>query len=257
MQINSPRFSPWLPNLKPKSSAKLRLFCLPYAGGNASIFHDWAAHLPETVDLCPIQLPGRGARINETSFRHLANLITAIVKEIKPYLGIPFVFFGHSLGALIAFEISHKLRLEHLPVPAHLVVSGCAAPNQEIKRRSLSSLPKLTLIEELARLNGTPKELLRNDEIMELMLPSLRADFSLYESYCYQRRSLLECPVTAFGGIRDQEVNLQQLDSWRNETRSRFLLYRLPGNHFFLHGKEADLIALMLQQLNSIIYKAA
>lgn len=257
MQIHNTSFSPWLPNLKPDSKAKLRLFCIPYAGGSTSIFRTWATHLPETIELCPIQLPGRGTRINEVPFKYLPNLIDAIVRAITPYLDTPFVFFGHSLGGLIAFEICHQLRIERSPLPKHLIISGCAAPNLRIKRSTLSTLPKLAFIDELSLLNGTPKELLINDEMMDLMLPTLRADFSLYESYSYKQRALLECPLTVFGGINDQAINLQQLDAWRDETQNDFSIYQLPGDHFFLHTKEAELLTLILQQLSPLSYKAA
>ncbi len=257
MQSHNASLSPWLPNLNLDSKIKLRFFCIPYAGGSTSIFRNWAAHLPEKIDLCPIQLPGRGARINETPFKNFPNLIDAIVKAITPYLDTPFVFFGHSLGGLIAFEICHQLRLERLSLPIHLIISGCTAPNLRIERRTLSTLPKFAFLNELSRLNGTPKELLKNDELMELMLPSLRADFALYESYRYKQRDLLECPITVFGGDNDQEVSLQQLNAWQDETQNSFSIYQLTGDHFFLHHKDNELLTLILQQLSSLSYKAA
>lgn len=237
---------------------KLRLFCLPYAGGSASIFQTWAKHFPEAIDICPIQLPGRGMRIHETPIHHFPSLIKTIVQESRPYLNVPFAFFGHSLGGLIAFEISHQLYKECLPLPLHLLVSGCASPTRQNKRRVLSTLPEHEFIDELRRLNGTPEGILNNHELMALLLPVLRADFSLLESYRYQPHpQLLRCPITAFGGLEDQDIELEQLRPWEDETYSRFVLHVLPGDHFFLHQSETELLTLLKQQLHPFIHKAA
>lgn len=132
------RVSPWFPSMRTELSAepKLRLFCLPYAGGSASVFQTWAKHLPEAIDICPIQLPGRGRRIHETPIHHFPSLIKTIVQEITPYLNGPFAFFGHSLGGLIAFEISHQLYKEHLPLPLHLLVSGRPASRLRMHQKA-------------------------------------------------------------------------------------------------------------------------
>jgi len=248
----------WLPKVRVSPSIRLRLFCLPYAGGSAAIFQNWFGFFLETIDICPIQLPGRGMRMHESPIEELSSLVKAIVREISPYLEVPFAFFGHSLGGLIGFEVSHRLAKEHLPIPAHLFTSGCAAPSRQKCRRRLSSLPESALIEELRKLNGTPQAVLENNELMALVLPALRTDFSLFESYCYQQHPrLLGCPITVFGGSEDTEVDLGQLASWKDETHGRFTLHLLPGDHFFLHSAETELLTLMAQQIRSFTCKAA
>jgi len=213
---------------------------------------------PETVDIYPVQLPGRGTRLDERPIHHFPTLIKAIVKEITPCLDIPFAFFGHSLGGLVAFEISRQLCEQHLPLPLHLFISGCASPTGQNSRRVLSTLPEHALIDELRRLNGTPEEILQNRELMVIMLPIIRADFSLFESYHYRfHLPLLECPVTVFGGSEDPDIALEQLITWKDETHGTFALYLLSGDHFFLHSAEAELLALIARQLHPFIRKVA
>lgn len=249
--------SPWFPGACHRSTARLRLFCLPYAGGSASIFRTWAAHLPETVDVCPVQLPGRGARLQEAPFEQFSSLVGAVATAIAPYLDMPFAFFGHSLGGLVAFEIIHRIRVEHLRLPVHLIVSGCTAPRLGIRRRVLSTQPEQELVKELRYLNGTPSTLLENGEFLALTLPSLRADFALYESYRYTPRAPLECPITGFGGMQDREADRQQLEPWGEETRSEFSLHLLRGDHFFLHSAETTLLALITRHLYPLVRRVA
>lgn len=246
----------WFPDLHRRFKAKLRLFCFPYAGSGVAVFHNWAIHFPESIAVCPIQLPGRGARFLEPPIEQFPFLVKTIIDVIKPYLGTPFVFFGHSLGSLFAFEIAHQLRLEHLPSPVHFIASGCAAPSM-IKQRALSKLSDQELINELRLLNGTSNEILENEEFMALALPGLRADFALYESYNYKPRKPLEYPFTVFGGTEDHGIDREQLESWSQETRNLFSLHQLPGDHFFLHSEEGMLLKLIMQELDPLINKIA
>ncbi len=246
-------FSAWFPTLSYRSKSTLRLFCLPYAGGSAMLFRTWTKYLPQEIEVCPIQLPGRGGRILEPSIKQFPSLINEISKAIIPYLDRCFVFFGHSLGSLIAFEVAHQLRYEHVMQPAHLIFSGCAAPCSITQKKTLSTLSDEEIIHELRQLNGTPNELLANKELMTLSLPSVRADFALYESYNHCVRKPFQCPVTVFGGAEDREVDLHQLESWNQETSGPFALYRLPGDHFFLHSEEQRLLKLILQRLNPLL----
>ncbi len=244
----------WFPTVRCSSSTKLRLFCFPYAGGGAVVFSTWGKYFPESVQICPIQLPGRSVRYLESPIAQFSFLVKAIVKAIGSFLDKPFAFFGHSLGGLVAFEITHQLRSNYSIQPTHLIVSGCTAPRCKTERKVLSKLPDRELIRELFQLNGTPRELLENEELMALLLPSLRADFALYESYQYRHRVPLGCPLTVLGGAEDRGVDWRQLELWGVETEGMFSLHQFPGDHFFLHSEEHAVLMLILNKLKFPIY---
>jgi len=235
----------WITCPSPKPQASLRLFCFPYAGGGALSFRSWGAHLP-AVEVCPIELPGRGMRLKEAPFTRLVPLAEAVVEALLPYLDKPFAFFGHSMGALISFEVARRLRRNQTRNPVQLFVSGHRAPRWPDPDPPIHILPEAEFLGELRRLNGTPEAVLANHELMQLLLPVLRADFAVLETYCYEPTSPLECPIAAFGGLHDPDVTCEMLEAWRQETRSDFSLQMLPGDHFFLHTAQS----LLWQALN-------
>jgi medium-chain acyl-[acyl-carrier-protein] hydrolase len=239
----------WLPWFRPKPGAKVRLFCFPYAGGGASVYRAWGDCLPGPVDVCAVQLPGRETRFREHPFARLPLLVEALAGALRPHLDRPFAFFGHSLGALVAFELSRRLQRDHGPRPVRLFVSGCGAPQTRVPGRAIHALPPAEFREELRRLNGTPADLLDNDELMDLMLPTLRADFGLCETYAYVAGPPLACPVTALGGLGDDAVSRQELDAWREQTTGPFRVRMLPGDHFFLHSARPLLTQALAQEL--------
>src|SRR5215510_9124924 len=208
----------WLSCPKPNSQAKLKLFCFPYAGGNSQTYRAWPFKLPETVEVHMVNLPGRGTRLREAPITRLAPLVDEVAEAIRPELDKPFAFFGHSMGALIAFELVHQLRKQNHVNPAHLIVSGRGAPHMPKTEPQTHDLPEKEFIEELRRLNGTPTETLEHPELMQLMLPILRADFAICETYTYEDRPLLDCPITALGGLDDSDVTREELAAWRERT---------------------------------------
>lgn len=177
--------SSWLTCSSPNHQAILRLLCFPYAGGGANIFRTWQDNLPTTVEVCPVQLPGRERRLLEPPFTDLRFLVEAAARALLLYLDRPFAFFGHSMGATISFELARHLRQEKNVKPVHLFVSGRRAPQLPERHASTYDLPGAEFLEELRRLKGTPKEVLEHPELMELMLPLLRADFELIQTYQY------------------------------------------------------------------------
>jgi medium-chain acyl-[acyl-carrier-protein] hydrolase len=245
----------WVDSYKPNTEASLRLFCFPYAGGSALIYRKWADQLPSNVEVCPVQLPGRGARLREAPFTNLVPLVERAAVELAPLLDKPFVFFGHSMGAMISFELARRLRSDHRVEPAHLFVSGRRAPRIPIEDAITYNLPAPEFIEELKRLNGTPREVLEHPELMQLMMPILRADFEISQTYRYQASSPLTCPITAIGGIQDDEVPREYLQAWRDETASSFKLRMLPGDHFFLQTSESLLLGILSRELQDITNK--
>jgi medium-chain acyl-[acyl-carrier-protein] hydrolase len=239
----------WLPFVRPRPGAEVRLFCFPYAGGGASAFRGWAERLPGLVEACPVQLPGRETRFREPAFTRLTALVEALAGALAPRLDRPFAFFGHSLGALVAFELSRRLRRERGVRPTRLFLSGCGAPQTRAPAPAIHALPAEEFREELRRLNGTPAAVLENDELLGLVLPTLRADFSLWETYAYLPGPPLACPITALGGLGDDAVGRRDLDAWREQTTGAFRLRMLPGDHFFLHSAQPLVAQAVAQEL--------
>ena len=229
----------WLLFPMPNPAAALRLFCFHYAGGVAQVFYDWPGRLPPSVEVVAIQLPGRGQRFYEPHIRRLVPLSRVIAQELLPYLDKPFVFFGHSLGALLCFETARSLRRENRRQPAHLFVSATEAPHRRVIDESLSDLPKSELVKKLREFNGTPVEVLQSDELMDMMLPTIRADFELSESYEYHPESPLECPITIYGGIDDYEVDAERLAAWSEMSVGACEIRMIPGDHFYIDSSRA------------------
>jgi medium-chain acyl-[acyl-carrier-protein] hydrolase len=239
----------WVTCLRSNAQVRLRLFCFPYAGGAASIFRAWPDALPPSIQVCPIQLPGRENRLREPVYTRLEPLVQALTPALQPYLDMPYAFFGHSLGALIAFEIIRIFIRQNSPGPIHLFVSGHTAPQVPDKDPPIHQLSKPEFIKVLGRLNGTPKEVLQNAELMELLIPLLYADFTINETYVYAAGEPLDCPISAFGGLQDDQVNRYDIAAWRDQTRGAFTLRMLPGDHFFLHSARSLLLRTIAQDL--------
>lgn len=226
----------WLAYREVNPRARLRLFCFPYAGGGASAYRGWAAALPADVEVCPVQLPGRESRLREPAFDRPEPLVAALADALQPHIDLPFAFFGHSMGALLSFEITRELRRRGGPLPLHLFLSGRRAPQVAAREEDIHDLPEAEFVAKLRELNGTPEEVLQHSELMRLLVPVLRADFAVNETYVYRPGEPLDMGVSAFGGLGDAEVTRDDLAGWREQTRGAFRLRMLPGDHFFLHS---------------------
>lgn len=237
--VNDKSSNRWVLFPRPNPAAALRLFCFHYAGGSAQGFHNWPAHLPATVEMGAIQLPGRGRRLDESHIKGMLPLSRIIAYELLQYLNKPFVFFGHSLGALLCFETARSLRRENRRQPAGLFVSATEAPHRRSPKESLSDLPKNALVKKLREFDGTPVEALENDELLDLMLPTIRADFELYDTYEYHPESPLECPITIYGGLEDHTVESERLAAWSEMTLGGCEIRMFPGGHFYLNSSQA------------------
>ncbi|GCF07276.1 thioesterase II family protein [Dictyobacter arantiisoli] len=234
---------------QPRHDTRVRLFCLPYAGGGASIYNRWAEELPTQIELCALQLPGRENRFVERPFTNLNQVVETLLPIIKPYLDVPFAFFGHSMGSLISFELTRAIRNEYSWEPACLFVSGHRAPHVPRERKILHTLPTPDFIREVRKLNGTPEELLQSSELLELFLPLLRADFELCETYSYKMQAQLTCPIVAFGGLQDEDVPRDALGAWHEQTSAHFCRRLFHGDHFFLHQHRRHLTKFIAQRL--------
>jgi medium-chain acyl-[acyl-carrier-protein] hydrolase len=229
--------------------ARLRLFCLPYAGGGANTYRLWPQLLPDEVELCVFQLPGRGARLSDAPFTDSSPLVSNLYDVIEPYLDMPVAFFGHSMGALLAFELARRLRQKSKPEPAHLFLSGRRAAQIPLDGPPIYNLPEAELVEKLRELKGTPKEVFEYPELLQLMIPLLQADFAVCQSYVYSPEPPLNCPITVLGGAEDQEIGRDLLEAWSAQTTSTFYLHMFPGDHFFINTTHAPICRLISNQL--------
>jgi len=245
--------TPWLALLRRNKPARLRLFCFPYAGGNASLFRTWWNNLPTTIEVCPVHLPGRGPRLSEPPFKRLLSMVETLIPALRPHLDQPFAFFGHSMGALIAFETARHLQKAHNVEPVHLFISGSNPPQLQKNKRVTYDLPDDQFIKELQRLNGTPQAVLEHSELLDFMMGQLRADFEVVETYSYVSGPPLSCGISVFGGLGDGETSRERLTHWQKQTTGPFFLSMLPGDHFFLHTAESLLFRLLSQKLHQLI----
>ena len=239
----------WFIRSHPRPGATLRLFCFPYAGGAATIYHRWANQMPPTVELIPVELPGRGRRLNEPPIRQMPALIEALTPMIIPLLNAKFALFGYSLGAILAFELARELRRRNAPPPERLFASARRAPQIPDRSPITYNLPDEEFRAELLRLNGTPIAVLEEDELMNLMGPAIRADFEMIQSYEYDDDAPLSCPLTVYGGLQDDEETRALLSAWRQQTNAEFSLHMLPGDHFFIRSASHLLLDLLRREL--------
>lgn len=225
----------WFPYRQPRPDARLRLFCFPYAGGSAAAFRGWQGELPEAVELWPVQPPGRERRMAEPPFTRLEDLVAALENLLVPLLDRPYALLGHSLGALVAFELMRHLVAIGAPPAVHLVVSGSRAPHLPLPWSSPHhAMPVPQLMERLRELGGTPPEVLEHPELMELILPVVRADFEVLETYSFAAGEPLEVPISAFGARDDPEVSPEAVEAWREHTRGAWHSRLFDGGHFFI-----------------------
>ena len=228
----------WFPCIEQVSGP--RLFWFPHAGGGTG----GAAGLP---GLAPVRLPGREARLAEAPFTRMAPLVSALAGAMAGYLDRPFAFFGHSMGAVVAFELARELRLRGLPLPRLLVVSGARAPRYRLNHVPGPNPTDEELLAELRRLEGTPGELLDDEAALRAILPALRADTELYRHYAYRREPPLPCPIRAYGGAGDPHITAAHLEAWAGETTAAFAVRRFPGGHFYLETARAEFLRALTE----------
>lgn len=239
----------WIAYRKAKPRATLRLFCFPYAGGGTSIFRSWDKLLPETIELCSIQLPGREARAMEAAYSRIEPLVEALSSGIRPFLDLPYGFFGYSMGALIAFELARRPNAETAAGLLHLFVAARPGPRLPDPYPRTEHLSDGDFIKQLKTIGGTSKEILENPEMLKFVLPMLRADFALCENYKYNHGPRLDCPLTVFGGSGDEGTSKEKLAAWCAESNGPGKVNMLDGDHFFIHTCQAELVQSIAQAM--------
>jgi medium-chain acyl-[acyl-carrier-protein] hydrolase len=245
--------STWFENLPEGKDGALRLYCFPYAGGSAQVFRGWQRHLAPQAALSLARLPGRGARIGEPAFKRYKPLVNALADDMIPELPPAFAFWGHSMGALISFELARELRRRGQRAPLALFLSGRRAPQIPDPDPPTFNLPEPEFISELRRLNGTPMEVLDSPELKEFFLPTMRADFELVETYEYEPEPPLSCPICAYGGLQDAHVPAENVKAWQKQTSGAFKVTMFPGDHFYIHSSDDLLRALRRDVLNLLL----
>ncbi len=239
----------WIVRPRPVVSPRVRLFCFPHAGGNGSVFKDWPTGMPEDVEVCVVELPGRGRRLSQPPLTNMNQILEALTEGGYPYKETRVAVFGHSFGALLAFEFARRLGAMNIHL-IHLFVSGQAAPQLPDPEPPMGYLSDPEFISEMIRrYDGIPAEILREEEMMQLLLPVLRADMMMKETYQYQYGSLLKCPISAFGGHDDSSTTIDELAAWGDQTTGPFKLRTLPGTHFFINTARNDLLRAVAEDL--------
>jgi surfactin synthase thioesterase subunit len=233
---------------KISQQAAIRLFCFPFAGGGASCFSDWNKFLGDDIAVCSVQLPGRESRFHEPRFTSFKDLIDELYDQLVPYLEQPYAFYGHSLGALIAYSLTYQCYLDQSPLPLALFVGAHCAPHLPHSFPSCKNMNFQEIRDFLLKFGGFPQEIVNSPEWMEVLLPIVRDDFLVCESYNSRTIEALPCPLFSFGGLLDKMVSYQDILAWRCHTTQQFESYFYSGGHFFLKTHKQ----LLLEQIQQI-----
>lgn len=228
----------------------VRLICLPYAGGSATFFREWAERLPADIELIAAQYPGRQDLFTEPHIPQLELLVHRLLAELQPCLSGRFALFGHSMGAAIAFELAVELERQGRPTPVRLFLSGVEAP-QRARTQQLDQYSDGELVAEIERWSSPGTELYRHPDLGPILIEALRADFALIEAYHRKRQAtgMVSVPVTAIVGDADPLCAVPDVLAWNELTTGSFDLQVLPGGHFYLVDQQPNVLELITDTL--------
>jgi pyochelin biosynthetic protein PchC len=241
----------WLRVVKPSANPRTRVVCFPHAGGAASFYQAWGPLVPDDVELRAVRYPGREDRLLDPLAQTMEALVAPAVAECSALLDRPLTLFGHSMGASVAFEVASRLQEVHGARIAGLFVSGRSGPGWEsLPEQSLSSAPDAELVEHLRELGGTDTVMFDHPDLLELILPAIRADYGIVERYrAGQTGGVLDTPVVAYYGDEDPDVDADSAAAWAATTRATFTARSFPGGHFYLTDHGTDLMRDLLSRV--------
>lgn len=238
-----------------RSTASLRLVCFPHAGSHGGVYRTWLGGLAPTIEVIAVTLPGRAQRIGEPPHRHWPDMLHDVTSMLRPFIDRPCALFGHSFGALVAFEIARWINHEWPERLAQLFVSAMQAPSSD-RPRGDYYVDDAAMMAKMKAWNATPSELLNNSEMLKLLLPAIKADCELVETYQYVAHNPLLCPITAFGGREDEHYAPEKMSAWAKETRGVFALHTFSGGHFFIEAHALKIQRTMLAAVGQYMAKA-
>lgn len=244
--------NPWIHQVRENPSAKIRLFCFPFSGATAATYFPWTEILPSVIEVCPVQYPGHGNRMGEPLVHRMELMVDQAVQAFQESLDKPYITFGHSLGALLSFEFLHALRLKGYPLPKIMFVSGHGAPHLPDPNPPIHHLPDKEFLQTLKDLNGMTSEFFESQELMEMLVPVLRADFEICDYYQYKKITPFDFPIFAYGGLMDPFVHKNDLESWREHTTSAFNIRMFPGDHFYINHSRMHLLQMLARDCMNI-----
>lgn len=227
----------------------MNLIFLPFAGGSQYSYVSFNEHLKRRgLSIIPIEIPGRGSRFHEKLFSDVYNVVDDIYSQIKGKLTEPYAIYGHSMGTLLGYLLTHKILKEKVSPPVHLFFSGCGGPSVKVDEPPKHNLPKKEFIDKLIEMGGCPEEILQNSELMDIFEPIIRADFKLIEYYRYEPLPAFNIPISVLIGT-EEKTTLDDALAWQKETSDPLEVFQLPGNHFFIFGQEKQLINIIADKL--------
>ncbi len=235
---------------------KIKLFCFPFAGGSAAIFNKWRTLLDKSIEFFPVELAGRGRRIREPMYNSISEAVDDVFKIVSPDAGkMPYALFGHSMGSVIAFELTYKLRENNLTEPVHLLFSGRGAPHiPGDDKKKYHLMPENEFKEEMILLGGTAREFFNHPELLEVFLPLLRSDLRVNESYEYKEKpGKLDCSITILNGLKDEDVKPEEVEEWRAHTNHHCTIHNFPGGHFFINDETEKIVEIVNNSLTPLL----
>jgi medium-chain acyl-[acyl-carrier-protein] hydrolase len=233
-----------------RSAESTRFFFFPFSGGTAQVFKPFAALLPPDAGCYSLELPGRGRRFCDEPYGSITEIVNEAISTISPLIGnLPYYFFGHSLGAMIAFELAREMRRKKIALPSHIFVSGARAPQVVRRERNCHDLGHDEFIKKIREMGGTPEEIFENKEMLEIILPVLRKDFKAFETYKYIDEDPLNTPITSIGGLSDKFVTENDISEWGHHTTGYFSSHMIEGDHFFILSKYTELTEIMQRNI--------
>lgn len=232
------------------NTMRINLFCIPFAGGSKSAYHNYIDKARDILAVIPLELPGRGSRYREPLLTDVHAMVEDLLQQIRPALQQPYALYGHSMGALLCYLLSVRIIREEINSPLHLFLTGKGAPSIRTDGPVLHLLPRDHLVNELRKMGGTPDIVLNDSKLLDIFLPVIRADFEALENFRYKEPANLNVPITVVTGS-EETISAERIEAWRLETCGRVDTIVLPGNHFFIFEHTSEIIRLITQTLYS------